>query len=333
MSQAARLSLVDRTDDQMSILAQCRLLRVARSTLYYRPAPASDDDLRLMRRIDEQYLETPFYGSRRMVAVLRREGYAVNRKRVRRLMRLMGIEAIYQKPNTSQRHPDHKVYPYLLRGLVIDRPNQVWCADITYIPMAKGFVYLVAVMDWFSRRVLAWRLSIGMETAFCVEALQEAIDRYGAPELFNTDQGVQFTCEAFIATLADQGIRISMDGKGRCLDNIFCERLWRSLKYEDIYLRAYETTKEARTGIGQWFTFYNDARPHQSLKYQTPRHFFEATRACAYVDNARALPTSTQAQQPQQKGDSHDQKELIQSVIASHALRVEAVQPRAETFS
>jgi len=176
MNQAARLSLVNSADDQMSIVAQCRLLRVARSTLYYRPAPASDDDLRLMRRIDEQYLATPFYGSRRMVAVLRREGYAVNRKRVRRLMRLMGIEAIYQKPNTSQRHPDHKVYPYLLRGLVIDRPNQAWCADITYIPMAKGFVYLVAVMDWFSRRVLAWRLSIGMETAFCVEALQEAID-------------------------------------------------------------------------------------------------------------------------------------------------------------
>jgi putative transposase len=186
MNQAARLSLVDRGDDQMSIVDQCRLLRVPRSTLYYRPAPASDDDLRLMRRIDEQYLATPFYGSRRMVAVLRREGYAVNRKRVRRLMRLMGIEAIYQKPNTSQRHPDHKVYPYLLRGLVIDRPNQAWCADITYIPMAKGFVYLVAVMDWFSRRVLAWRLSIGMETAFCVEALQEAIDWYGPPEIFNT---------------------------------------------------------------------------------------------------------------------------------------------------
>lgn len=186
MSQSARLSLVDRTDDDLSIVAQCRLLKVARSTLYWRPAAVSEDDLRLMRQIDEQYLATPFYGSRRMVAVLRRNGWTVNRKRVRRLMRLMRIEAIYQKPNTSRRQPDHQVYPYLLRGLVIDRPNQVWCADITYIPLAKGFVYLVAVMDWFSRRVLAWRLSTGMETAFCVEAVQEAMDRYGAPEIFKT---------------------------------------------------------------------------------------------------------------------------------------------------
>ena len=318
MSQAARLSLVDRTDDQMSILAQCRLLRVARSTLYYRPAPASDDDLRLMRRIDEQYLETPFYGSRRMVAVLRREGYAVNRKRVRRLMRLMGIEAIYQKPNTSQRHPDHKVYPYLLRGLVIDRPNQVWCADITYIPMAKGFVYLVAVMDWFSRRVLAWRLSIGMETAFCVEALQEAIDRYGAPELFNTDQGVQFTSAAFLAELESKGVRISMDGKGRFLDNIFIERLWRSLKYEDIFIRAYTLVSEARSGIAAWFAFYNDKRLHQALGYRTPREIFEAAPACGYVDNASALTTSPQAPQQQQK-DSIDEEDVLCSFTAPRA--------------
>ena len=315
MSQAARLSLVDRTDDQMSILAQCRLLRVARSTLYYRPAPASDDDLRLMRRIDEQYLETPFYGSRRMVAVLRREGYAVNRKRVRRLMRLMGIEAIYQKPNTSQRHPDHKVYPYLLRGLVIDRPNQVWCADITYIPMAKGFVYLVAVMDWFSRRVLAWRLSIGMETAFCVEALQEAIDRYGAPELFNTDQGVQFTSAAFLAELESKGVRISMDGKGRFLDNIFIERLWRSLKYEDIFIRAYTLVSEARSGIAAWFAFYNDKRLHQALGYRTPRETFEAAPACGYVDNASALTTSPQASQQQQK-DSIEAADVLRRFTA-----------------
>jgi putative transposase len=234
MSQSARLSLVDRTDDDLSIVAQCRLLKVARSTLYWRPAAVSEDDLRLMRQIDEQYLATPFYGSRRMVAVLRRDGWTVNRKRVRRLMRLMRIEAIYQKPNTSRRQPDHQVYPYLLRGLVIDRPNQVWCADITYIPLAKGFVYLVAVMDWFSRRVLAWRLSTGMETAFCVEAVQEAICRYGAPEIFNTDQGVQFTSGAFIDELATRGARISMDGKGRFLDNILIERLWRSLKYEEV---------------------------------------------------------------------------------------------------
>jgi putative transposase len=187
MSAAARLSLVDRTDPALSIVAQCQLLKVARSTLYYRPAPMSDEDLAVMRRIDEQYMATPFYGSRRMMAVLRREGWSVNRKRVRRLMRVMRLEAIYQKPNTSTGHPNHKVYPYLLRGLAIDRPNQVWCADITYIPMAKGFVYLVAVMDWFSRRVLAWRLSIGMETAFCVEATREAMDRHGPPEMFNTD--------------------------------------------------------------------------------------------------------------------------------------------------
>ena len=306
---------------------------MARAAVYRKPKPTAAADLEMMKRIDRLHLERPFYGARKIAVVLSRDGHKVGRKRVTRLMRLMGIETMYRKPNLSRRHPQHKIYPYLLRNLPIERVHQVWSCDITYIPMAHGFLYLVAVIDWYSRLVLSWRLSNTMDKTFCVEALQEALDRYGKPEIFNTDQGVQFTCEAFITTLADQGIRISMDGKGRCLDNIFCERLWRSLKYEDIYLRAYETTKEARTGIGQWFTFYNDARPHQSLKYQTPRHFFEATRACAYVDNARALPTSTQAQQPQQKGDSHDQKELIQSVIASHALRVEAVQPRAETFS
>jgi putative transposase len=300
-------------------------------------------DLELMRLIDKLHLDRPFYGARKIAVVLSLNGHKVGRKRVTRLMRLMGIETMYRKPNLSRRHPQHKIYPYLLRNLPIERVHQVWSCDITYIPMAHGFLYLVAVIDWYSRLVLSWRLSNTMDKTFCVEALQEALDRYGNPEIFNTDQGVQFTCEAFITTLADQGIRISMDGKGRCLDNIFCERLWRSLKYEDIYLRAYETTKEARTGIGQWFTFYNNERPHQSLTYQTPRHFFEATRACAYVDNASAfakatarqgaLPTSTQAQQPQQKGDSHDQEELILSLIASHALRVEAVQPRAETFS
>jgi len=212
MSPAMRRSLVDREDSVLSIVAQCQLLKVARSTLYYRPASVSDDDLAVMRRLDELYLATPFYGTRRMAAVLRREGWSVNRKRVRRLMRVMGLEAIYQKPNTSRPHPQHKVYPYLLRGLVIDRPNQVWCADITYIPMARGFVYLVAVMDWFSRRVLAWRLSIGLETAFCVEALQEAMDRHGQPEVFNTDQGVQFTSADFLGELQCRGIRISIDG-------------------------------------------------------------------------------------------------------------------------
>ena len=193
MSRPERLALVDRDDQVVPVVAQCRLLNVARSSLYYRPAPVSADDLAVMRRMDELHLASPFYGSRRMTAVLRREGWPVNRKRIKRLMRLMALEAIYQKPNTSRKHPDHKVYPYLLRGLVIDRPNQVWCADITYIPMAKGFVYLVAVMDWFSRRVLAWRVSITLETDFCVEALQEAMNRHGQPEIFNTDQGVQFT--------------------------------------------------------------------------------------------------------------------------------------------
>jgi len=234
MSRPERLALVDHDDQAMPVVAQCQLLKVARSTLYYRPAPVSADDLAVMRRIDELYLASPFYGSRRMTAVLRREGWAVNRKRVRRLMRVMALEAIYQKPNTSRKHPDHKVYPYLLRDLTIDRPNQVWCADITYIPMAKGFVYLIAVMDWFSRRVLAWRVSITLDADFCVEALRDAMHRFGQPEIFNTDQGVQFTSAPFLTELETQGVRISMDGKGRFLDNIFIERLWRSLKYEEV---------------------------------------------------------------------------------------------------
>jgi len=301
MNQVARLSLVDCADTELSIVAQCRLLKVARSSLYWRPAAVSEDDLRLMRRIDELYLTTPFYGARRMVAVLRRDGWMVNRKRVRRLMRVMRIEAIYQKPNTSRRHPDHIVYPYLLRGLAIDRPNQVWCADITYIPMAKGFVYLIAVMDWFSRRVLAWRLSTGMETAFCVEALREALAEYGRPEVFNTDQGVQFTSAEFTGVLTASGIRISMDGKGRYLDNIFIERLWRSLKYEDIYIRAYPSVQEARHGIGGWLTFYNDERLHQALGYRTPREMFQASGTYGYVDNTSALTTFPQAHQQQER--------------------------------
>jgi putative transposase len=301
MNRSERLALVDRDDPALPVVAQCRLLNVARSTLYYRPAPVSADDLAVMRRIDELHLAWPFYGSRRMAAVLRRESWEVNRKRAKRLMRVMAIEAIYQKPSTSKGHPDHKVYPYLLRGLTIDRPNQVWCADITYIPMAKGFVYLVAVMDWFSRRVLSWRLSITMETDFCIEALREATERYGQPEIFNTDQGVQFTSAAFVDELAGRGVRISMDGKGRYLDNIFIERLWRSLKYEEVYIKAYGSVPEARRNIGEWLAFYNDVRPHQSLEYRTPREVFEGV-ACEYVDNASAslrdalaLPTCSQA--------------------------------------
>jgi putative transposase len=287
MSRPERLALVDHGDQAVPVVAQCQLLKVARSTLYYRPAPVSTDDLAVMRRIDELYLASPFYGSRRMTAVLRREGWPVNRKRVQRLMRVMALEAIYQKPNTSRKHPDHKVYPYLLRGLAIDRPNQVWCADITYIPMAKGFVYLVAVMDWFSRRVLAWRVSITLEADFCVEALQDAMHRYGQSEIFNTDQGVQFTSASFLTGLETQGVRISMDGKGRFLDNIFIERLWRSLKYEEVFIKAYGSAREARLGIGEWLAFYNDERPHQALDYRTPRAVFEDT-PCNHVDNASA---------------------------------------------
>ena len=307
MSSAARLALVDPAEPALSIVAQCQLLKVARSTLYYRSVPLSAEDLTLMRWMDELHLAYPFYGSRRLAAALRRDGWLVNRKRVKRLMRVMAMETIYQKPNTSRGHPDHKVYPYLLRGLVIDRPNQVWCADITYIPMAKGFVYLVAVMDWFSRRVLAWRVSISLDTSFCVEALQAALERYGQPDIFNTDQGVQFTSTDFVVELEAREVRVSMDGKGRYLDNIFIERLWRSLKYEEVFIKAYGSVAEARRSIGEWLTFYNDVRVHQALSYRTPREVFEAV-ACVYVDNAsaslrcaHALPTYTQAQHRQER--------------------------------
>src|SRR5271169_814272 len=300
MSLSERLALVEPSDPVLSIVAQCRLLKLARSTLYYQPTPVSAEDLAVMRRIDEVYLASPFYGSRRMTAVLRREGWLVNRKRVQRLMRVMALEAIYQKPNTSRGHPDHKVYPYLLRGLIIDRPNQVWCADITYIPMAKGFVYLVAVMDWFSRRVLSWRVSITMDSDFCVAALREAMEQHGRPEIFDTDQGVQFTSADFLAGLEAQAVRISMDGKGRYLDNIFIERLWRSLKYEEIFLKAYGSPAEARSGIGGWLTFYNDERPHQTQGYRTPREIFTGVTH-GYVDNVSTLTTYPQAQQQQEK--------------------------------
>jgi putative transposase len=294
-----------------------------RSAVYRKPAPTKKADLELMQRIDKLHLERPFLGARKIAFVLSRDGHKVGRKRVTRLMRLMGIETIYRKPNLSRRHPRHKIYPYLLRNMAIDRVHQVWACDITYIPMQQGFLYLVAVIDWYSRLVLSWRLSNTLDRTFCVEALQEALDSYGRPDIFNTDQGVQFTCEAFIGALSDQGIRISMDGKGRCLDNIFCERLWRSLKYEEVYLKAYATVAQARAEIGSWFAYYNGERPHQALDYLTPQQFFSANLACAYVDNARALPTSTQAQQ-QRKDDSHGQEDLIRSVIASHAIRREA---------
>jgi len=222
------------------------------------------------------HLEFPFYGSRRISRELRSQGLVVNRKRVQRLMRIMGLEALAPKPNTSQPAPEHPVYPYLLRKLSIGRPNQVWAADITYVPLAHGFAYLVAIMDWYSRRVLSWRLSNSLDTSFCVEALEDALARFGRPEIFNTDQGSQFTSEAFTQLLLDRGVKISMAGKGRCIDNVFVERLWRSVKYEEVYLNDYDNLVDARAGIGRYFTFYNDRRPHQALGYQTPAGFYDA---------------------------------------------------------
>jgi len=244
--------MVERVNPALPISQQCRLLAVSRSSLYRRPAELSAEDLAIMALIDRQYLVRPYFGSRRMAAWLATQGHAINRKRAQRLMRLLGLAAIYQRPNTSKPAAGHKIYPYLLAGLAIERVNQVWCSDVTYIPMAKGFLYLVVIMDWVSRAVLAWRLSNTLDADFCVEALEEALSRYGRPEIFNTDQGSQFTSGDFTGTLKRHEVMISMDGKGRCMDNIFVERLWRSLKYEEVYLHAYATVAEARTGIGSW---------------------------------------------------------------------------------
>ncbi len=254
---------------------QCELLGVNRSSLYYEPVEPDAEELALMRRMDELHLKQPFFGSRMMTQTLKAEGAIVNRKRVQRLMRLMGLETTAPKPATSKPAPEHAIYPYLLRNLKVSRINQVWAADITYIPMARGFVFLVAIIDWYSRRVLAWRLSNTLETSFCVEALHEALARYGCPEIFNTDQGSQFTSEDFTDVVLDRGIKISMDGKGRWLDNIFGERLWRSLKYEEVYLYAYDTVQVARAGIARYFDFFNDKRPHKALGYQTPARFYD----------------------------------------------------------
>lgn len=248
---------------------QCELLGLARSTAYYEPACESEENLFLMRRIDEQYLRTPFYGSRRMAVWLESEGYRVNRKRVQRLMRTMGIAAIYPKRRTTIPGQGHKIYPYLLRNLEITRPDQVWSTDITYIPLRYGFMYLVAIMDWFSRFVLSWRLSNSLEATFCLEALEAALD-VRQPEIFNSDQGVQFTSEAFTSRLERQGVAVSMDGRGRALDNVFIERLWRSVKHEDIYLKDYETVDELYEGLTHYFSFYDHERPHQGLQYRTP---------------------------------------------------------------
>jgi len=259
----------------VSMRRQCELLGVNRSSLYYNPVEPDAEELALMRRMDELHLEHPFFGSRMMTQTLKVEGHVINRKRVQRLMRLMGLESTAPKPNTSKPSPEHPVFPYLLRNLTVGRVNQVWAADITYIPMARGFAYLVAIIDWYSRRVLAWRLSNTLETTFCVEALEEALTRYECPEIFNTDQGSQFTSKDFTDVLLDRGIKISMDGKGRFIDNIFVERLWRSLKYEEVYLYAYDSIHKARAGIGRYFDFFNDERPHKALGYQTPASFYD----------------------------------------------------------
>ena len=253
------------------------MLDISRSGLYYHPAGVSDADLTLMKLIDKQYMETPFYGARKMAVWLKSERHSVNRKHVRRLMQLMGLRAIYRRPRTSQPAPGNKIYPYLLNGLKITRPNQVWCADVTYIPMARGFLYLGVIMDWYSRYVLAWRLSNTLDAEFCVEALAEAL-RKGRPDIFNTDQGTQFTGKAFTGLLEQHGVNISMDGRGSYNNNLFIERLWRTVKYEEVYLKAYGDGREARAGIGDYFRFYNTQRPHQALGYRTPAEVYFSNR-------------------------------------------------------
>jgi putative transposase len=266
-------------DHPLSTRRQCELLLLHRSTVYYQPRPAPTDDLVMMRLIDEEYTRHPFYGSRQLTLWLKGQGHKINRKRVQRLMRLMGLEALVPGPSTSRPHPEHKVYPYLLRGVVVNRANQVWASDITYIPMAHGFAYLVAIIDWHSRAVLSWRLSNTLDVSFCVEALEEALRRWGTPEIFNTDQGAQFTAEAWTKELKERGIQISMDGKGRCLDNIFVERLWRTVKYEEVYLRAYDGLVEARAHLGRYFRFYNHERPHRVHDGNPPAMAYNASLA------------------------------------------------------
>jgi putative transposase len=268
--------VVDRRHPLLSVARQCSLLDISRSGLYYQPVGIRQQDLALMKLIDRQYLATPFYGARRMAAWLRSQHYKANRKRVRRLMQTMGLAAIYRRPRTSVPAHGNKVYPYLLRGIDVTRPNQAWAADITYIPMERGFLYLVAIIDWHSRYVLSWRLSNTMDVGFCVEAAEEALRNY-RPDIFNTDQGAQFTSEAFTGLLEQHGVRVSMDGKGSYNDNLFIERLWRSVKYEEVYLKAYRDGREARAGIGSYFRFYNSERPHQALGYRTPTEVFLST--------------------------------------------------------
>ena len=300
MSRGNRKAMIRRDHPDLSLSQQCQVLAISRSSFYYRSKGESAENLALMRRIDELFLKYPFYGSRQMVRQLRREGICVGRHRVRRLMHLMGLEAIYQAPKTSTPHPAHRIYPYLLKGMVIDRPNQVWCADITYIPVQRGFLYLVAIMDWATRHVLAWRLSNTMDVRFCLEALNEALARYGKPEIFNTDQGSQFTSFDFTGLLKAAEVTISMDGRGRCMDNIFIERLWRSLKYEAVYLHELTDGFKAEQVIGDWVNFYNTERPHSVHDGQPPAEAYGNGRPMDMMDKAIALTTSPQAQQQQQ---------------------------------
>jgi putative transposase len=265
--------LIDMKHPRLSVLRQCDLIGLSRSSLYYRAQGEDAFNQQLMSLIDRQYTATPFFGVRKMTAMLRRDGHAVNDKRVRRLMRVMGLEAIYPRPRTSLKNQANPVYPYLLKGLLIDRPDQVWATDITYIPLQRGWAYVAAVMDWWSRYVLSWEMSITLDSSFCVEALRRALG-LGVPEIFNSDQGSQFTSEAFTGVLRSAGVRISMDGVRRAYDNIFVERLWRSLKYEEVYLRDYQTVLDARRGIDEWFAFYNHRRPHQALEYRTPAEMY-----------------------------------------------------------
>ena len=274
MSQSERKAMIE-PRPALSLSRQCQLLRISRSSFYYQPTGESPERLYLMKRIDQLYMQYPFYGSRQMVRHLGRDGWSVGRHRVRRLMRLMGLQTIFQPPRTSDPHPEHRVYPYLLRDMQITRPNQVWCADITYIPVQRGFLYLVAITDWASRHVLSWCLSNSLDASFCVAALEEALQTYGKPEIFNTDQGSQFTSQDFTGLLKNHDIRISMDGRSRCIDNIFIEHLWRSLKYEAIYLHELEDGFTARRVIRDWFSFYNTQRPHSALDGRTPKEVYE----------------------------------------------------------
>jgi putative transposase len=309
MSRGERKAMITREHPELSLRRQCEVLSISRSSFYHEPKGESPSTLALMRRIDELFLKCPFYGSRQMVRQLRREGVRIGRHRVRRLMRLMGLEAIYQAPRTSAPHPAHRVYPYLLKGMAIEWSNQVWCADITYIPVQRGFLYLVAIMDWATRKVLAWRLSNTMDVGFCLEALDEAMARYGRPEIFNTDQGSQFTSLDFTGVLKDAGVAISMDGRGRYMDNIFIERLWRSLKYEAVYLHELIDGFKAERVIRDWMDFYNTERPHSSLAGQTPVEAYGTERPVDMMDKADALPTSPPAQQ--------QQKDLINEILAA----------------